>query len=61
MTETSALTWHHRDPELKSFELDTRFLSNRSEAAIAEEALKCDLLCSNCHAETHFPHFSKVD
>ncbi len=57
---SAALTWHHRDPKLKSFELDMRSLSNRSEAAIAAEAMKCDLLCANCHAETHFPHFAKA-
>jgi hypothetical protein len=54
-TNLAALTWHHRDPSLKSFELDLRQLSNRSMAAIEGELAKCDLLCSNCHAEVHFP------
>ena len=49
----AALTWHHRIPALKCFELDLRNLSNRSELKIALEAAKCDLLCANCHAEEH--------
>ena len=52
----AALTWHHLDPNKKSFELDMRSLSNRSDEAILSESAKCVLLCSNCHAEAHFPH-----
>ena len=51
----SALEFHHLDPELKSFQLDLRSLSNRKWQSIAEEAAKCILLCSNCHAELHNP------
>src|SRR5689334_23101392 len=52
----AALSWHHVDPSMKSFDLDLRALSNRSEAAVAAEASKCRLYCLNCHAEVHFPH-----
>jgi hypothetical protein len=55
----AALAWHHVDPTLKSFELDARSLSNRSWSAVIAEAKKCRLLCANCHAEVHFPHFDK--
>ncbi len=55
---SAALTWHHVDPKKKSFELDMRSLSNRSDIAIAGEVAKCTLLCANCHAEEHFPQFS---
>lgn len=55
----AALAWHHIDPKLKSFELDARSLSNRSRAVVLSEARKCRLLCANCHAEAHFPHFDK--
>ena len=51
----AALTWHHLDPALKTFNLDVRSLSNRNRDAIDEELRKCILLCANCHAETHFP------
>ena len=54
----AALTWHHRDPKSKKFELDMRSLSNRSDAAIRIELEKCDLLCANCHAEIHHPRLS---
>ena len=51
----SALEFHHRDPSRKSFQLDARTLANRRWAQVETEAAKCDLLCSNCHAETHHP------
>jgi hypothetical protein len=56
---SAALTWHHLDPTLKLFELDMRSLSNRRDGAIQTEVAKCILLCSNCHAEAHFPQFDK--
>lgn len=46
-----ALTFHHRDPTRKDFPLDIRNCANRSLKILAEEALKCDLLCANCHTE----------
>lgn len=54
----AALSWHHIDPRKKSFPLDMRSLSNRSEAEILREAAKCVVLCLNCHAETHYPEFA---
>ena len=51
----AALTWHHVDQRKKSFSLDLRSLSNRSEQEVRQEVAKCILLCANCHAETHFP------
>jgi hypothetical protein len=55
----AALTWHHLDPAQKAFDLDLRSLSNRTQAAIDAELRKCILLCSNCHAELHFPQFNR--
>ena len=52
---TSALEFHHVEPGTKSFQLDLRSLSNRKWELILEEAEKCVLLCSNCHAEEHNP------
>jgi hypothetical protein len=51
----SALEFHHRDPTGKDGALDARTLSNRSMDYIMTEFNKCDLLCANCHRETHHP------
>lgn len=51
----AVLVWHHIDPTHKTFELDLRAMSNRSDAALRAEAAKCRLLCANCHAEVHHP------
>jgi hypothetical protein len=49
----SAMHFHHPDPDAKS-DLFHR-LRNRTWAVIKEELLrqKCELLCANCHAESH--------
>ena len=54
----SALEFHHVDPKTKLFQLDLRSLSNRKWERVLEEAKKCRLLCSNCHAELHNPDCS---
>jgi len=46
-----ALDFHHRDPSTKKFRISGSHC--RSSKSIMEEALKCDLLCSNCHREVH--------
>jgi hypothetical protein len=46
----AALHFHHRDPAAKRFGLGAGGLT-RSLASARAEAAKCDLLCSNCHAE----------
>jgi hypothetical protein len=51
----SALHFHHLDANLKEFKLDSRILSNRNWESILAEVSKCELLCSNCHAEEHNP------
>lgn len=51
----SALQFHHRDPENKTFNLDSRMLSNTNWDSILKEFKKCDLLCANCHFELHNP------
>jgi predicted HNH restriction endonuclease len=51
----AAPEFHHNDPDTKLFQLDLRSLSNREWSAVLEEAGKCRLLCSNCHAELHNP------
>jgi len=46
----SALHFHHRDPSAKLFTLSNRGWT-KSIASARQEAAKCVLLCSNCHAE----------
>ena len=51
----SALSFHHINPLTKKFGLDLRACSNHNWQLLLEEANKCELLCLNCHAETHHP------
>lgn len=48
----AALTFHHRDPSQKDFQIGGNH--SRSWSAIQAELDKCDLLCANCHAEYHY-------
>lgn len=54
-----ALEFHHRDPETKSFSLSN--VGSISYARLLAEAQKCDLLCSNCHAEHHAGELESED
>ncbi len=45
-----ALHFHHRDPAAKSFAVSVNGVTRSIERA-RDEASKCVLLCSNCHAE----------
>lgn len=49
----AALEFHHIKD--KSFNLDSRNISNTSMTKLLEELKKCILLCSNCHREHHYP------
>ena len=46
----AALHFHHRDPATKEFAIGGRGLAHSIDR-LRREAAKCDLLCSNCHAE----------
>ncbi|MDQ2950788.1 MAG: hypothetical protein M3R54_00835 [Chloroflexota bacterium] len=45
-----ALEFHHRDPAAKSFPLGG---FSGSQRRFEIEALKCDLICANCHRNRH--------
>ena len=45
-----ALTFHHRDPMTKEFDLSGRARSYSLDR-LRKEAAKCDLVCMNCHME----------
>ncbi len=47
-----ALEFHHRDPNAK--DPTWQYMRNRKFENIKKELDKCDLLCSNCHRETHW-------
>jgi hypothetical protein len=49
----ACLNFHHRDPELKLFEIGGGVVS-RSKESIEREISKCIVLCSNCHDKLHF-------
>ena len=52
-----ALDFHHRDPNEKEFAIGKYF--SRSWNNLKRELNKCDLLCANCHRETHFNEENK--
>lgn len=56
----AALEFHHIDPLVKEFKLDSRRISNTSEENIQKELRKCILLCANCHRELHNPSLDGI-
>ena len=46
-----ALEFHHTNPDEKDFGISRTLTKNIN--TLKEEADKCILLCSNCHAEEH--------
>ena len=53
-----ALTFHHRDPAEKEFNLGhaTHFSKER----ILKEMKKCSVLCANCHSILHYIEHEKI-
>jgi len=51
----AAFDFHHINPDEKSFEIKVQMLKYKNDDEILNEALKCMLLCSNCHRELHNP------
>lgn len=47
-----ALEFHHKDPSIKEFKLGSG--NTMSWKGYKSEALKCMLVCSNCHKEIHY-------
>ncbi len=48
----NSLVFHHKNPQTKKFTISGEGVT-RSYAAMYEEALKCYLVCANCHSEIH--------
>ena len=55
----AALSFHHRDPATKEYEIGTKLTSYGIER-LRKEASKCDLLCSNCHMEIEHPIIEEI-
>ena len=49
----SALCFHHKNPELKCFNMSGNNLIKFPRVILEVEADKCDIYCLNCHAELH--------
>lgn len=50
----SVYDFHHRDPSTKLFEVaNTNKFKNSLWSEVVSEAMKCDLLCANCHRIRH--------
>lgn len=54
----AALHFHHKDSAQKERNLDSRSLSNTNIKELEKEVNKCQLLCANCHAESHFTYLN---
>lgn len=53
-THPVALQFHHRDPSIKKFMVNSKTLSSPKKYPWKEillEIAKCDLLCANCHSK----------
>jgi hypothetical protein len=50
----AVLQFHHIDPSTKLFNMSYREISSIKWEKILEEVDKCQLLCANCHTETHY-------
>jgi hypothetical protein len=46
-----ALEFHHREDEVKEFELGGMRVLDLAWSRIELEILKCDILCANCHRQ----------
>lgn len=51
--DVRVLTFHHREPEHKSYKVSTMISRGMDLPLIAQEIAKCDVLCSNCHLIYH--------
>jgi hypothetical protein len=47
------LTFHHRDPKEKAFEIADARRNRKSIPALQKELDKCDILCVQCHKLEH--------
>ena len=48
-----SLTFHHLDPSIKTFEVNSNNMFAMAWNKVKAELDKCILLCANCHGELH--------
>lgn len=56
----ASLCFHHINPLLKKFTIDSRNLVRYSKEKIRKELENCQLLCQNCHHEIHHPQYNNL-
>jgi len=56
----AALCFHHIDPTLKRFTVDSRNIVRHSKETVKKELENCQLLCQNCHHEIHHPQYNNL-
>lgn len=59
-SDIRVLIFHHRDPATKSFAISWAIGHCYSFERLSHEALKCDVLCSNCHSKEHAGDLSVI-
>ena len=57
-SNVASLTFHHKNPSIKSFYLSMRNMGRKDLTIIDEELSKCDILCMNCHMEVESPNLN---
>ena len=50
----AAMSWDHREPASKAFDVSSMVSRTHSRRQILDEIAKCDLVCANCHAVRTF-------
>ena len=53
-THPACVSFHHRDPNTKKFEVSVGVTRIYSVKNLLTEIAKCDAICHNCHAKLHY-------
>lgn len=53
-SRSPCLTFHHRNPKNKEYEIGDMVSNGYSKERILKEIEKCDIICFNCHMYLHW-------